>query len=93
MGINKKKIFNYIFIITFIPYIYLFTIALYYAIFGYDVYTWILPTYVKTIYGLDALFETLFIYGFKFSIIPIFPLCLIYQIIYLTINKKSRYFK
>ena len=77
---NKNKIFKVIFILSFLPYIILALISLYYAIFGYDVYTWIKPVYTRTIYGMDAFFNSL-IWNLL-SWIPILILVIIYQIIY-----------
>lgn len=86
----NKKIFKALFIISFIPYVILLLISLYYAFFGYDVYTLILPVYVKTIYGVEAFLETLTVNVLTLFYIPIIPILLIYQIayiIYLIIKK------
>lgn len=87
---NRKKIFKVLFLISFLPYIILILISIYHAILGYDVYTWINHQYIETIYGIDALTETLFWNGITFSIIPILPISLIYQIIYVVIYFKNK---
>ena len=79
----KSKVFKLIFKISFLPYIILILISLYYAIFGYDVYTWILPTYVKTIYGIEAFINTITWNFLDLCIIPIIPIIALYQIIYI----------
>lgn len=83
---NKKKIFKIIFVLSFLPYIILVLISIYYACFGYDVYTWILAEYVRTIYGMDAFIETLFWNSLMLCLyIPILPIVVIYQIIYVVV--------
>lgn len=79
----KNKILKLLFKISFLPYIILILISLYYAIFGYDVYTWILPTYVKTIYGIEAFINTITWNFLGLCIIPIIPIIALYQIIYI----------
>lgn len=80
---KKRKIYKIIFIISFLPYVILLLISLYHAIFGYDLYTMILPTYVKTLYGMEAFLQTLIWNSIRLCFIPILPICLIYQLIYL----------
>ena len=89
---NKNKVFKIVFYISFITYIVLLLISIYHAINGYDVYTWILPEYVKTIYGMEAFLESLIWNGLRLCYIPLLPICLILQIIYLITNlfNKSR---
>lgn len=87
---TKKKIFKVLFFISFLPYIILILISIYHAILGYDIYTWINHQYVETINGIDAFTETLFWNGITFSIIPILPISLIYQIIYIVIYFKNK---
>lgn len=89
---DKNKILKLILYISFIPYIALLVVSFYYALNGFDVYTWILPTYVKTIYGMEAFLETLIWNGLKLCYIPILPVCLIFQIIYFIrsiVNKRK----
>ena len=71
-----------IFKISLIPYALLIIYAICCAIFGYAS-AGFLETY--TAYGLDAIFQVLLWEGIRFTIIPIFPICLIYQVIYLFI--------
>lgn len=85
----KKKVVKGLFIISFLPFVFLIIFALYNAIVGYDVYTMILPTYVKTIYGIEAFKEVLFWYGLSFIIIPVLPVCFIYQVVYSVYLKKK----
>jgi len=85
-----KKIILYI---TFTPYVYILLISIYHAIFGYDVYTLILPTYVETIYGLEAFKEVFILNLLGLTFIPIIPICLIYQLVYLIIFIVKKYKK
>ena len=91
---KKHKIFRLVFWLSFLPYVYLIGYSLYHAIFGYDVYTWILPVYVRTVYGWGAFSEAFIWTAFAMCIIPVIPICLIYQIIYfirfLIIIKRSK---
>ncbi len=82
---KKEKINKILLIISFLPYVLLILISLYHSVFGYDVYTLILPTYVKTIYGMEAFLSTLSWNALLLCFIPILPICLLYQIINLTI--------
>lgn len=79
----KKKIFKTILIISLLPYILIMIHALYCSIFGYDVYTWILPTYVRTIYGMEAFLEILVWDALACTFIPVLPICFIYQVVYI----------
>jgi len=87
------KIKKIILFITFLPYIYILLLSTYHAIFGYDVYTLILPTYVKTIYGIEAFKEVFILNLLGLTFIPIIPICLIYQIVYLIIFIVKKYKK
>ena len=78
---KKRKLNKILLIISFLPYILLLLISLYHAIFGYYVYTLILPTYVKTIYGIEAFVSTLFWNALVVCFITILPICLLYQIV------------
>lgn len=80
---KKSKIFRIIFMLSFVPYIVLLSISIYYAINGYDVYTWILPVYKGTIYGWEAFKQTIFLYGISMCIIPVLPTVTIYQVVYI----------
>jgi len=81
-----KKFLFILFIISFIPYIVLLGYGIYSAIFGYDVYTLILPTYVETLYGLDAFLEAITVLGLTLIFIPIIPVCIIYELLYSVIK-------
>jgi len=94
----KRKIYKIVLILSFIPIVALVLISLYYAIFGYDVYTMVLPTYRGTIYGMEA-FANSFIWNvLSLTFIPVLPVCLIYQIVYFLVhitrkNKNKHYLK
>jgi len=77
-----KKILLYISIICWIIYI---LSGIYHMIYGYcdGLFS------CTKVYGIDALFSSLFWYGFSFTIIPVLPLTLIYIIIY-TIKLKRK---
>lgn len=79
---NKKKILRIVLWLSFVPYLFLIVYSLYHAIFGYDVYTMILPQYLRTIYGWDAFWEVFVWTALALCFIPIIPICLLYQIIY-----------
>ncbi|GAE90177.1 hypothetical protein [Acetivibrio straminisolvens] len=80
---KKQKILKIGLITSFLPYAYLLLKALYHTIWGYDVYTWIKPYYVKTVYGLEAFLEVLVWDSIILCIVPVLPLCFLYQLIYL----------
>lgn len=90
---KKNKILKVMLYISFLPYITILLISIYHAIWGYDVYTWILPEYVETIYGIEAFLETMVLNILRLWYIPVLPICLIFQIIciisYLLKRKKS----
>jgi hypothetical protein len=79
---DKRKILRIVLALSFTPYIFLIVYSLYYAIFGYDVYTLILPQYLRTVYGWDAFSEVFLWTGLSLSAIPIIPVCFLYQTIY-----------
>lgn len=80
---NKKKIFRIGFWLSFAPYLFLIIYSLVHAIFGYDVYTMILPQYVRTVFGWAA-FSQVFVWtGLVMCFIPIIPICFLVQISYL----------
>lgn len=83
---NKRKILSIILWLSFVPYLFLVGYSLYHAIFGYDVYTMILPQYVRTIYGWEAFLEVFVWTGLALLFIPVIPICFLYQIIYLIIK-------
>jgi hypothetical protein len=79
---NKNKILKILLLLSFIPYLFLIVYSLYHAIFGHDVYTMILPQYVRTIYGWDAFLEVFVWTALGLCFIPILPICFLYQSIY-----------
>ena len=88
VGAMFKKILRIFFGFSFIPYLFLLSYSLYYAVFGYDVYTMILPQYVRTIYGWEAFSEVFLWTAIGLSFIPVLPICIIYQILYLILLRK-----
>lgn len=86
---NKSKISKIIFIFSFLPYIILLLISLYYTIFGYEVYTFV-GVYVRTIYGIEAFLDTLVWNALVLCIIPVLPTVAIYQIIFIIIKIKNK---
>lgn len=82
---NKTKMFIIIFWLSFTPFLFLLGDSLYHAIFGYDVYTMILPQYVKTMYGWDAFLEVFIWTALELCFIPVLPICFLYQVIYVSI--------
>ena len=88
----KKIIAKIILYISFIPYVYILLTSISAFFYGYDTYIWIKPTYIETLYGIEA-FRTVFFWNILvFSVILILPICIIYQMIYLImyIRQKQR---
>jgi hypothetical protein len=90
---NKKKgfakILRIILYLSFASYLFLIGYSLYQAIFGYDVYTWILPQYVRTIYGWGAFLEVLTWTAIQMCFIPVLPICFLFQVGYFFIGRKE----
>ena len=82
---NKNKIFKIIFWLSFLPYIILILISTYHAVFGYEVHTWFKGQYVRTIYGIDAFRDTIVWNGLRLCFVPILPISLIIEVIYIII--------
>ena len=82
---NKKRISKIIFILSFLPYIVLILISLYYAIFGHDVYAF-LGGYIRTDYGMTAFLDTLIWNVLSLCFIPVLPVIATYQIIFIIIH-------
>ena len=82
----KKNITKIIFILSFLPYIILILVSLYYAIFGHDVYAF-LGVYIRTDYGVKAFLDTLLWNVLTLCYIPVLPVISVYQILYIIINK------
>jgi hypothetical protein len=80
--VDKRKILRIVLWLSFTPYIFLVVYSLYHAIFGYDVYTWVLSQYLRTVYGWDAFSEVFLWTSLSLCVIPIIPICFLYQIIY-----------
>ncbi len=81
--VKKVKTLRIIFWLSLFPYLFLMGYSLYHAIFGYDMYTLILPQYLRTIYGWDAFYQAFIWTVMAFCIIPVLPVCLLYQVIYI----------
>lgn len=89
----KKKIAKILFIASFLPYIIIVLLSLYIAIVGNDVYEkgfiddsfrYISGPYIRTEYGMTVFLDYLKGFIVIFGIwIPILPVVVIYQIIYL----------
>ena len=87
---DKRKIFKIIFLISFLPYILLILLAIHSAIYGHNIYTWFGNQYIQTIYGMEA-FKEIIIWGvLAMCAIPILPIVLIIQIIYLVRYLKNK---
>lgn len=81
---QKKKIMKIIFIMSFIPIILLIGLSTIYAVNGFEFFT-------EYYSGLKAFTTSLLFFGSIFTIyIPILPIMLLYQIIYIVIVKKKR---
>ena len=98
---KKRKIFKVLFIISFIPYIIFLIRALLSAFYGTADFgsviisglsePWIGGKEIVTLYGFEAFKQTItwdFI-GFTFGV-PLIPIILLYQLIYLVIMCKNR---
>ena len=86
---DKNKIFKVLFIISFLPYVVLILISIYYSIFGYNSG---LMFSSPIIYGIEAFGQSLFWNSLTLCFIPILPIVLIYQIVYVIIKvvKKNK---
>lgn len=79
----KSKIAKGIFYLSFIPYILLLLLSIYSAFEGF--------TFLfSTSYGIEAFFETFIFVGAIFCIIPVFPVCICYEIGYGIYQLKKR---
>lgn len=84
MQLKKDKILNALFKLSFVPYILLFSYAIYNAIFGISVF-------FNTLYGVEAYKTTIVFLGFLgCTYIPIFPVMFIYEIFYLIWSKTKK---
>lgn len=73
----KKKITKIILILSFMPYAFILLYGVYCAFFGFD--------FFSTSYGFDALTNSIFIMTLLLCYYPVIPICLIYQLVYLTV--------
>jgi len=82
----NKKSKRISFIISFIPYILLILTGMYYSIFGYQ------GMFSNTLYyGWSGFEMSVFWITLAFTLqIPILPLCIIWQIIYLIVRHKEK---
>lgn len=78
----KNKKLKIIFLLSFLPYIILIIISLYYAIFGHNVSDW-LGHYIRTDYGMEAFLDTLFLNALGLCFLPVLPTVAVYQIVYI----------
>ena len=72
----KDKVLKIILIISSLPFIGLLLIGIYSMFFGFTFF-------FSTSYGIEAFLGSIFIIGWLLCIIPVLPICLIYQIFYL----------
>ena len=87
---NKGKIFKVLFLISFLPYIILILLAIHSAIYGHNIYTWFGNQYIRTIYGIEAFKEIIILGGLSMCAIPILPISLIIEIIYVVRYVKNK---
>lgn len=59
--------------------------GVYLYFFGYDVYSWILPEYIKTVYGMEALRESWY-----FIVTPLWIVNVLYAVIYYLVLHKLK---
>lgn len=80
--IIARKILFVLFLLCFLPYVFVLAVSTYYAIAGYEVRAFLSGELIKTLYGAQAFAElAIFLLAilWYFAIIPI---CLAYQVIY-----------
>lgn len=83
LSLIKEKLPRVLLYISFVPYALLFLYALFCSVEGF--------TFLfSTSYGLEAFLDALLIMGLFFCIIPVLPVCLIYQIFYLCRNRLKK---
>lgn len=63
------------FIVSYIPYVLLLLYSLYCSKFGF--------TFFTTSYGWEGFYSAFVIMGFVFCVIPVFPFCIFWQILYI----------
>lgn len=81
---RKLSISKIIFWCSFIPYIVIILISLYYAINGHDVKAFVSGDYIRTDYGLTAFLNVgLWLVCWSSMVVPIIPIMFIYQIIFI----------
>ena len=79
----KNKIAKIFFYISLAPYVLLLLISIYSAFDGFGILG-------NISYGYDGFISAFIILGFVFFFLyPVFPVCLIYQLIYLFVLKKK----
>lgn len=77
-GKIKKKIPKIVLIISFIPYAFCLLYGIYSVFAGFTFFG-------STSYGFDAFTSSIFIMGYLLCCYPVIPVCLIYQIVYLSV--------
>lgn len=79
---NRRKVSKVIFIISFIPYIIMILFALYYAIAGEEIYTFLSHEYIRTDYGIEVFMRTMYLLIYLGTVVvPILPILIAYQFI------------
>ena len=73
------------FILSYIPYLLLLIYSIFASVYGFNFFT--------TTYGWEGFYTSFLIVGAVFCVIPVFPLCLFWQILYIVKwvrNRKSK---
>ncbi|MDE6519135.1 MAG: hypothetical protein K2K91_01560 [Ruminococcus sp.] len=73
----KKKIPKIILILSFIPYAFVLLYGVYSAFFGFE--------FFATSYGFQGFSDSIIIMTILLCYFPVIPICLIYQLVYLTV--------
>lgn len=84
MNKNKKTVSKIIFILSFIPCIIMILVSLYFSICGEERYTFMRQEYIRTDYGIPVFIRSMsmLVYIGTF-IVPILPILIVYQIIFI----------
>ena len=80
MKISKNKVFKFLFIVSFLPYLIILILSLYAAFFGFTFF-------FSTGYGWEAFYASAVVLLFYLTaIISVIPICLIYDVFYIIRN-------
>ncbi len=86
MKITARKVSFAVFLLCFLPYVFIIGVSTYYAIAGYEVRAFLSGELVKTLYGMQAFAESATFLIAVFWYFAIIPMCLAYQVIYLLVR-------